>query len=345
MLPQSFTKRTAAIEWFREAPIVDVVRAALYKRAFWGHIEHFDARDLALKAKSVDIKGFAWVSRAFYDTIPTIANTCVTAEMRWVIQDRLLRPLISRKHLARIRDSVLEMKRRIDERGTSPRPFLPPHVTFDAPDFVTRCSRAAEIQTAYLRIHDWLGAPVETPDVQWMQYVENPVHESIDAQILVVASMVSDSQHDIVWYPPTQEFVVRLKRKHPDWYHVADTYWSCERLARLNSERKHKSIAIEKEFETELAKHDAFFKEAGAFLMRIDEACFYVPYVTPDKTYPEFVDAQTSTDETAYWAQCGFPVNAPKVSVRRFFDVSMREPNDGVFSKSRWAEARKSLLQ
>lgn len=343
-LPLSFPKRTAAIEWFRDAPLTDVVRAALYKRAFSGHIEHFNGHDLALRARTVDVKGFAWVSRAFYETVSIVPITCATDEMKWIMTDRLLRPLVSRKHLARIRENVVDMRKRIDERGTSPRPLLPSHVTLDAPDFVTQCSRAAEIQTAYARVHDWLGETVVTPDVDWMQYVENPVHESIDARIHVVASMVSDSQQDIVWHAPTQEFVVRLKRKNPEWYHVAGPYWSCERLARLNSERKNKSIIIEKEFEQKLIKHAAFFDQARKFLMKVDEACFYAPYVKAGTAYPDFVDTPAGTDEIAYWAQCGFPVAAPTVSVRRFFDVSMREPNDGVFSKSRWAEARKLLF-
>jgi hypothetical protein len=46
-----------------------------------------------------------------------------------------------------------------------------------------------------------------------------------------------------------------------------------------------------------------------------------------------------------YLAQCGFPVPLLVTRLYKWFDVSETEPNDGIFSSTKWAHVREKLIK
>ena len=350
--PQHFSKRSRMLRWMREAEMNDVVRAALFKRARYGYPEHFNFPPLLANSVKMD---FAWVSQDFIEQIDveTYVSQCVPSEFKWILRDRLLRPLLSKTALKKIRDRVCRMKRIIGECGTGPKYALPDHASIDAKDdFVTKCVKAHNITQAIVNLNEWLllsnwAAVPAVPPVQWMVYAENPIHEALDAKIWIVARAVSKTPQDITWDAGLREFVVKTNTPAPEWTRVSEGYWTCERLRKLNDERKRTSVVIQDEFETKLREHAEFFAYAKQLILELDEACFYYPYINDNTHYPQYNTKADVPLSFAYAAQCGFPI--PKklktIGIQRFFDVPLKEPNDGLFSFSQWKKVREEFMQ
>jgi hypothetical protein len=334
----SVNKRT---RFYDDPPEPNVSTAILYKRASLFPIECI----APTKIKNVD---FVWVHADFalkisLDDFLGETDRCATKQFRWILADRLVRPLSDPHVLRQIADRVSRQKPRI--RKSTPRPFIcPDPIIEDADDFVTKCSKLTQLRESVEKLIDW-GLDVPRPKwPDWMAFAEHPVHESIDAQITIVCDCDPD---EILWDSDVGEYVRAFEK--PKWTRLGKG-WTTPRLRELNTERKNTSKKIEREFEIAYERHKAEALDLGKRLVELDEECFYGSY---DYAYPEFGDrietthTMTSVElaRAVYLAQCGFPVPLRSTIIYKWFDVSETEPNDGIFSSTKWAHVREKLIK
>ncbi len=210
-----------------------------------------------------------------------------------------------------------------------------------ADDFMVNCRKLDEIVESLVKLRGWFDEPnVLTANYDWPNWAEfanNPVHESVDAQIIITCGC---DPNEIVF---ANEYVL----KHPptnEWFRVGE-YWTCDRLQRLNEKRRNISKRIENEFKQLLEQHMHEIRAVSKALIELDEACFYASYPYEFPKWGAISDEVAGVDlaRSVYLAQCGFPVPLTSSRVFKWFCVSEDEPHDGVFSRAQWLECRKQM--
>ncbi len=324
--------------FFEFPPPPDFATAVAFKRASLFPIE------CQTPDPNISDVDFVWTHADFFSKIDlgmylNETSRCATENMRWVLADRLVRPIGDAEQLNDIASRTRRIKSLIKSKGSNPNVYICSDPSIDD-DFVSTCHKLDAVAETLAALKRWaqnddlgvLTRSYEWPN--WIDMIDSPVTESIDAQITVLCDVDVD---DIVLHET--EFVVRIQK--PGWVPFGP-YWTCQRLRELNERRKKHVRETKRRFEIEFHKHETDVRAVCRALVELDEACFYAAY---DYDHPTFCDeivcaTKMSPIEIAravYLAQCGFPVPLSSTNIFKWFTVSDPIPNDGIFKASEWA--------